>query len=96
MALVEEETRVDFGSTFPPVYLKIIRKARSDDWLSLGVVRTILPDDWDPNYPHAHDGQWYAVVTLPHEVVEYEGYAVPVFEGDRERIEWERQRRSKY
>jgi hypothetical protein len=40
----------------------------------------------------AHDGEWHAFITMPHEVVEYEGMAVPVFEGDVERLEWERKR----
>lgn len=52
--------------------------------------RTLMvPEIRDCN---ACDGEWHAVVTLPHEVVEYEGYAVPAFEGDLERIEWERSR----
>lgn len=47
----------------------------------------------EPYDPHAHDGEWHAVVSVPHEVVEWEGYGVPVFEGDVERIEWERTHR---
>lgn len=41
---------------------------------------------------NAHDGEWPAWISLPHETVEWEGRAVPVFEGDVERIEWERRR----
>jgi hypothetical protein len=45
-----------------------------------------------PRDPNGRDGEWHAVVSLPHEVVERDGYGVPVFEGDVERIEWERKR----
>lgn len=45
--------------------------------------------------PNGRNGEWHVVVTLPHEVEEYEGYGVPVFEGDVERIEWERQHASR-
>lgn len=44
---------------------------------------------------NARDGEWYAIITMPHEPVEHEGYTVPAFEGDLERIAWER-RRSRY
>jgi hypothetical protein len=37
---------------------------------------------------NAHDGEWPAFITLPHETVEWEGRAVPVFEGDVERRAW--------
>lgn len=51
---------------------------------------------WNPkiNYeivdPNARDGEWHAVITMAHEIVEWEGLAVPAFKGDVERIEWER------
>jgi hypothetical protein len=40
-----------------------------------------------------HDGEWPAFISLAHETVEWEGRAVPLFEGDVERIEWEARRR---
>jgi hypothetical protein len=40
----------------------------------------------------ARDGEWHAVATMPHEVVERDGHVVPAFEGDTERIEWQRRR----
>lgn len=40
--------------------------------------------------PHGADGEWHAVVRMPHEIVEWDGMAVPAFEGDTERIAWER------
>lgn len=46
--------------------------------------------------PNARDGEWHMIVTLPHEVGEQDGYGVPVFEGDVERIEWERNRRKRW
>lgn len=39
--------------------------------------------------PNGRDGEWHAVIKLPHEIAEWEGYGVPVFEGDVERREWE-------
>lgn len=39
-----------------------------------------------------HDGEWYAYITMPYETIEFDGLAVPLFEGDVERIEWERER----
>lgn len=39
--------------------------------------------------PHGADGEWHAVVRMPHEIVEWEGMAVPLFEGDTERLAWE-------
>lgn len=39
---------------------------------------------------NARDGEWPAVITMPHETVWWEGVAVPAWEGDVERIEWER------
>jgi hypothetical protein len=42
---------------------------------------------------NARDGEWHATIRLPHEVVEHEGRAVPAFEGDVERLEWEARRR---
>lgn len=44
-----------------------------------------LPEDWNPNAP---DPEW--VATLPHSVVEYDSKRIPAYEGDTERIEWER------
>lgn len=41
---------------------------------------------------NARDGEWHAVITMPHEIVEHEGRAVPAFEGDVERLEYERSR----
>lgn len=41
---------------------------------------------------NARDGEWPAGATLPYEVVAFEGYEVPAFEGDVERIEWRRPR----
>jgi hypothetical protein len=38
---------------------------------------------------NAHDGEWPAFITLPHETVEWDGRAVPAFEGDVERRAWE-------
>lgn len=68
------------------------------------VVRGLDPFGWDlsrvPTFaevqvydPHGRDGEWHAVAKLPHEIVEYEGYGVPAFEGDVERREWEARRR---
>lgn len=51
-----------------------------------------LPSDWDPQGHMKADGQWHAVVRLPHEVVAWEGYGVPLFEGDLERKAWIAQR----
>lgn len=45
--------------------------------------------------PNEHDGEWPAFITLPHETVEHEGRAVPLFEGDVERREWEARRRER-
>jgi hypothetical protein len=42
---------------------------------------------------NAHDGEWPAYITLPHEHAEWDGFDVPVFEGDIERREWEARRR---
>lgn len=46
-------------------------------------------ETYDPN---GHDGEWHAYVRIAHEVVEWDGYGVPLFEGDVERREWEAQR----
>ena len=54
---------------------------RFDEWVN----RPQLPDDWDPNAPSP---PWIA--RLPHERVERDGYEVPAYQGDVERIEWER------
>lgn len=72
---------------------------RQQDWFS-------WPDRWGDWWLHrrpeydlvdtgARDGEWHAVITLTHEIVEHDGYAVPAFEGDLERIEWERNRKFK-
>jgi hypothetical protein len=61
------------------------------DWFARALEPpTQLPLDWDPNAT-VPSPPW--VATLPHDVVSYEGYEVPVYEGDLERIEWERERR---
>jgi hypothetical protein len=41
---------------------------------------------------NARDGEWHVVITMEYETVEWEGYAVPAFEGDVERIQWTRSR----
>jgi hypothetical protein len=55
----------------------------------------LLPVDYDPDYHLRRDGEWHAVVSLPHDVAEFEGYAVPAFDLDSidpERAEWLRRR----
>lgn len=42
---------------------------------------------------NVRDGEWYATITMPYEAVEWDGYHVPVWEGDVERREWEEARR---
>ena len=91
-SLVEESFEISVGCGRTPLRLAFVRPSRDDDWLSFGTVRTVLPDDWDPDYHIRHDGEWTEIITLIHEVVEFEGYKVPAFEGDVERIEWERKR----
>lgn len=46
--------------------------------------------------PNGRDGEWYAVVSMPHEAVTYDGLVVPLFEGDVERIVWERERAERW
>ena len=63
----------------------------------LGVIaREIFAPRLELRDANARDGEWPAVISLPHETVEFELegrlLAVPVFEGDVERIEWERRR----
>lgn len=93
MSIVSEHVSIPVPG-FPNISYDIIRAARSDDWLRLGTITTILPDDWDPRLANARDGEWVEIIRLAHEPVEYDGYTVPAFEGDLERIEWNK--RSRY
>lgn len=87
--------KVDDTGVLPDLRWSYMRQSRSDDWCSTRVIRTLLPDDWDPRLANAKDGQWTEIIRLAHEPVEFNGHTVPAFEGDLERIEWER-KRSRY
>ncbi len=91
MPLVEQTIYVD--GSLPPIHY--VERVSSDDApYTLG--RIIAWDhELDPMYHHRTDGQWPAVINLPHETVEWRGMAVPAFDLnliDPERAAWNRQR----
>lgn len=75
----------------PDLHMVVVAREYNHDLWDY-VEQTFISDYTLPD-PNARDGEWHATITLPHEIVEQDGHAVPVFEGDIERQEWERRRR---
>lgn len=85
VSLVEEH--VELGAGFGSY--AVIREGRVSDHDRFGYwpVRYVLPPDWAG--PHYFDGQWPVYARLPYDVVEHDGFTVPLWRPDPERLEWE-------
>lgn len=82
-------TAPDLGTVASPFLLAL----RGPYQFGPGYFEPVDAEDVREDAHMRRDGEWYAVIRLPHEAVEFDGYHVPVFEGDVERREWEARRR---